>query len=276
MTSNSNEYKRIAIGLEYCGSAYQGWQTQAHESTIQACLEWALAQIAGHPVRAHAAGRTDAGVHACMQVVHFDTWVSRPVTAWVRGSNRYLPKDIAILWAAEVTPSFHTRFSAQARHYAYVLSSSAIRPGLNHGRIGWTHHHLALQPMQEALQYCLGTHDFSAFRASSCQASSPIRNMIEVDIHQAQEQYFVFRFSANGFLHHMVRNLLGTLIYVGKGSWTPQDFLSLLQSRQRSNAPPTFMPDGLYFHGVSYPFHERVLPYPTRGTMPNLGLIPPG
>jgi tRNA pseudouridine38-40 synthase len=258
--------QRIVLGLEYLGTSFQGWQSQPHGHTIQDYLNHAIEMISKHPVVTHAAGRTDTGVHAHMQIVHFDTDASRPIHAWVQGVNRYLPPDISVRWACEAPdPSFHARFSAVARHYRYFLYCHPVRSALNHGRIGWTHYSLENSWIEKAMAHCLGSHDFSSFRASMCQAKSPIKLLTEASL-ITHGQILEFRFSANGFLHHMVRNLVGALVYVGKKQMTPEDFLGLLESRDRTKAPPTFMPDGLYFHGVSYD-HAYALPYPSRGTI---------
>lgn len=197
------------------------------------------------------AGRTDAGVHALNQVVHFDTDAQRPATAWVRGVNASLPAGLAVLWAQEVSTDFHARYSAVSRCYRYVLLNHPVRPAIGHGRVGWIHLPLDLGPMREAAQHFIGEHDFSAFRSSECQARSPVRNLLRLDIEQ-QGDYTVFDICANAFLHHMVRNLIGTLIYVGKGKHEPAWAERVLASRDRSLAAPTFDPAGLYLTRVEY------------------------
>lgn len=244
--------RRIALGLEYDGRAFCGWQIQPQVETVQSALETALSRMAGHPVRAHAAGRTDSGVHGSMQVVHFDTDARRPLTAWVRGVNSFLPDPIAVLWAREVPESFHSRFSATARHYRYLLLSHPVRPALLCGRVGWIHQAIDLAAMREAAAYLLGEHDFSSFRAAECQAKTPVKTLERLDIH-AECDLYRFDFSANAFLHHMVRNIMGALLHVAKGNEPPCWIKTLLAARNRSIAPPTFMPDGLYLAGVSYP-----------------------
>lgn len=243
---------RYVLALEYDGRAFAGWQIQPDQITVQGVLEKALSRMAGHPVRAHAAGRTDTGVHASCQVVHFDTDVSRPLTAWVRGVNSFLPNSVAVLWAREVPEHFHSRFVAQARHYRYLLLNHPVRPALLAGRVGWTHQALDLDVMRQGAAYLLGEHDFSSFRAAECQAKTPIKHLWQLDIQQ-HGCMLICEFSANAFLHHMVRNIMGALLYVAKGNQPAAWLQDLLEWRDRSLAPPTFMPDGLYLQGVTYP-----------------------
>ena len=245
---------RIAMGLEYDGSAFHGWQIQPGGGTVQDALQAALAEVAGMPVDVVCAGRTDAGVHATAQVVHFDTPVNRPVSAWVRGVNSHLPANVAVRWAQPVTSDFHARFSAFGRHYRYVLLNRPQRVGLAHDRVGWFHLPLDLLSMQQAAQYLLGTHDFSAFRAAACQAKSPIKEMRRAEVSQRGDLFF-FDFEASAFLHHMVRNLVGMLVYVGKGKQGPVWAAELLTQRDRTRAAPTFAAAGLYLAGVDYEPH---------------------
>lgn len=254
--------RRIALGLEYCGSGFAGWQTQPHGNTIQDELEAALRQIAGQPVRAHCAGRTDAGVHALMQIVHFDSAVERPISAWVRGVNAWLPDRVAVRWAAPVDDEFHARFSAFARQYRYVLFNHPVRPALAFDRVGWYHRQLNVAPMQRAAQSLLGEHDFSAFRAAECQAKTPIKSLQLAEIVRHGD-YIVFDFRASAFLQHMVRNMVGALVAVGMGSRPAEWMAELLASRNRSAAPPTFSPQGLYFVGAHYAERWN-LPEPAR------------
>lgn len=242
---------RVALGVEYFGASFRGWQSQADGGTVQDALESALARIAGTPVSTLCAGRTDAGVHATRQVVHFDVPVDRPLSAWVRGVNAHLPEGVTVLWAQPVGEDFHARFSARGRRYRYLLLNRPQRPGLWQGRVGWFHGELDLQQMQEACGRLLGEHDFSAFRAAGCQARSPIKTLREAQVRQVGS-LFVFDFEATAFLHHMVRNLVGTLVYIGKGAQTPGWIDELLQMRDRRLAAPTFSPDGLYFRGPIY------------------------
>ena len=242
---------RIALGIEYDGSSFCGWQTQLSGCGVQDHLEAALAHLADERVETVCAGRTDAGVHALEQVVHFDTEARRPASAWVRGVNASLPPSLAILWAQEVSDEFHARYSARTRTYRYVLLNRSVRPALGQGRIGWFHLPLDEERMRRAAGLLVGEHDFSAFRSSECQASSPVREIRRIDIERHGE-YLVFEFSANAFLHHMVRNLVGTLVYVGKGKYEPSWAGDVLASRDRSKAAPTFDAGGLYLAAVDY------------------------
>ncbi|MGH8637844.1 MAG: tRNA pseudouridine(38-40) synthase TruA, partial [Burkholderiales bacterium] len=218
---------------------------------VQDALERSLARICGQFVRVAAAGRTDSGVHATAQVVHFDAPVERPLSAWVRGVNSSLDDGAAVLWAQPVAPQFHARFSATGRGYTYLLLDRASRPGLTAGRVGWFHRTLDVGRMQEASRLLLGVHDFSAFRAAECQAQSPSRELRRLDIERRGE-LIVMRFAANAFLQRMVRNIVGSLVYVGKGRYPPQWLGELLAGRDRSAAAPTFAPDGLYLTAVEY------------------------
>ena len=242
---------KIAIGIEYDGSSFQGWQSQPSGDTVQDHLERALATIAGERVRLAAAGRTDARVHALAQVAHFETAALRPDSAWVRGANTLLPPTVAVQWAAPVADDFHARYSAVSRTYRYVLSNHPVRPALYHGRVGWFHVPLDADAMRAALTQLVGEHDFSAFRSSECQAKSPVRTMRSWSLEQ-RGAHLCFEFTANGFLHHMVRNIVGCLVYVGKGKHAPGWMADLLASGDRRLAAPTFAPDGLYLSDVSY------------------------
>ncbi|OFZ94884.1 MAG: tRNA pseudouridine(38-40) synthase TruA [Betaproteobacteria bacterium RBG_19FT_COMBO_58_11] len=243
---------RIALGLEYDGSHFCGWQTQTNACAVQDALEAALAGIACEPISTASAGRTDTGVHALAQVVHFDTQALRPESAWVRGVNALLPPAVSVRWAREVAPEFHARFSAQARRYRYLLLNRPVRPGLAAGRVGWYHAPLDLDAMQSAAKQLLGEHDFSAFRAAECQAKTPVRTLTELNIWRVND-LLVFDLRANAFLHHMVRNIIGGLVYVGKGKHEPEWLGEILAGRDRKLAAPTFAPDGLYLCGVEYP-----------------------
>ena len=242
---------RIALGLEYDGAGFCGWQSQADGCGLQDSLEKALAGIADHPLRVIAAGRTDSGVHALSQVIHFDTLTLRPMSAWVRGVNAFLPKAVRVLWANEVDEKFHARFEARQRSYQYLLVNQAVAPAILAGKAGWFHLPLDLALMRAAASDLVGEHDFSAFQAAECQAKSPIKHLHRADISQIGNS-FLFDFSANAFLHHQVRNMVGALVYVGKGKDPPSLIKKLLQAKNRNQAPPTFMPDGLYLSGVEY------------------------
>jgi tRNA pseudouridine38-40 synthase len=257
--------RRWALGLEYAGFPFVGWQSQAGGNTVQDALEAALAQIGGSPLRVHPLGRTDTGVHARLQIVHFDVAVERPQSAWVRGVNALLPDSVAVLWALPVSSEFHARQSARGRRYQYVLCDGPVRPALHSRRVGWFHRPLDLASMQNAAASLVGRHDFSAFRAAECQAPTPVREMRRADISR-QGEYLVFDFEANAFLHHMIRNIVGSLVYVGSGRQAPAWIDELLAARDRKRAAPTFSPDGLYLIGGQY--DERWgLPEQTRPLM---------
>lgn len=261
---------RIALGIEYAGDAFQGWQSQAHGRTVQDHLEIALAAIAGHPVRLHCAGRTDSGVHATAQVVHFDTPSVRPLYGWVRGVNNQLCSPVAVRWAVDVGEDFHARFCAVSRRYRYIMHNAPVRPALLAGRVGWFHPPLDEQAMIEAACCLEGWHDFSAFRAAGCQAKSPVKLMHEARVRREGE-YLIFDFWANAFLHHMVRNLVGALVYVGKGRYPPGWMAEVLAARDRSQAGLTFPADGLYLCGVEYAPHW---PLPGEGRIIAVPRIP--
>lgn len=243
---------RLALGIEYAGFAFCGFQSQPSHCGVQDALEEAIAKIAGHPVGVIAAGRTDAGVHAVSQVVHFDTTVTRPVTAWVRGVNAHLPASVAVLWAHAVGDDFHARFAASARHYTYLLLNRSERPALGAGRVGWYHQPLAVAAMQAAAAALVGTHDFSSFRAAECQAKSPVKTLDKLDVSRQLEMVVVTS-SARSFLHHQVRSMVGCLALVGTGRWPEQRIAEVLKARDRQmlglNAPP----EGLYFVAATYP-----------------------
>lgn len=243
---------RFALGVQYDGRDWQGWQSQPHGRTVQDVLEAALLSFTGAPVRITAAGRTDTGVHALGQVVHFETPASRPAHAWVRGLNSLLPDSVAIDWALPVASDFHARFSARARVYQYVLYLSPVRSAHLVGRTGWVYHDLDLARMQAAARHAEGEHDFSALRSAQCQARSPIKVLHGVRLEQ-QGPFVVVSLRADAFLHHMVRNLMGCLLVVGRGQRPPEWLSEVLASRDRSKAAPTFMADGLYLAGVEYP-----------------------
>jgi tRNA pseudouridine38-40 synthase len=242
---------RIALGVEYDGAPYCGWQSQTNACGVQDFVEMAITKIAEHPIRIHAAGRTDTGVHAMMQIIHFDADVIRPDTAWVRGVNAFLPSSIRVLWAKVVDDEFHARFSASQRSYQYLLVNQSIAPAINASKAGWYHLQLNVSLMLQGIAYLQGEHDFSAFRASECQASSPVR-MLNVASIKAHGKCIVFNFSANAFLQHQVRNMVGALIYVGNGKYPPEFIKDLLEQKNRTLSPPTFSPNGLYLVGVDY------------------------
>jgi len=242
---------RIALGVEYNGATFCGWQTQRSGRAVQDALERALGEIAGEPIKTVCAGRTDSGVHALEQVVHFDTTVQRPQSAWVRGVNNLLPPGAVVLWMVPVPDNFNARFAACERHYRYVLLNHPVRPAVDAQRVSWFHHPLDIERMCAAAGHLLGPHDFSAFRAAECQAKSPVRELRRLDI-EKRGDYILFDFAANGFLHHMVRNLVGTLVLVGKGGRGPEWVADVLASRDRTRAAPTMDASGLYLVHVSY------------------------
>jgi len=247
----SSPSHRIALGIEYDGSRFLGWQTQPAGGTVQDALESALSAIADVPVSVTCAGRTDRGVHALEQVVHFDTDAARPDSAWVRGVNALLPDSVAVLWSRNVDPAFHARYAARSRTYRYVLVNRPVRPALAARHAGWYHGPLEIAPMREAARQLVGEHDFSAFRSAECQAKSPVRTLHELDIAREGERIEI-RLRANAWLQHMVRNIVGMLVYVGAGKQAPSWAGELLASRDRSRAAPTFGAEGLYLATVEY------------------------
>jgi tRNA pseudouridine38-40 synthase len=247
---------RIALGVQYIGTGWNGYQKQPDRNTVQDRLEIALEKFACVPLATTCAGRTDTGVHAIEQVVHFDTDLVRPTQAWVRGVNTFLPDSIVVRWAAEVPMGedgleFHARFSARSRTYHYVLYNHPTPSALLSDRAGWVFRPLDVDRMIDAARHLVGTHDFSAFRASSCQARTPVKDMHEVKI-ERHGDIIVFTLRASAFLHHMVRNIVGSLVYVGLGRQEPDWMLEVLNSCSRDVAAPTFMPDGLYFARIEY------------------------
>ena len=242
---------RIALGLEYDGSAFCGWQTQPQGCGAQDALDRALTQLAGEQIVSACAGRTDAGVHALAQVVHFDTSAQRPLTAWVRGTNALLPDGMSVNWAKQMAEDFHARFSATGRRYVYWLLNRSQRPGLLHNRVGWFYQTLDVEAMRRAVPCLLGKHDFSAFRAAECQARTPVKELRQLDISR-QGDMLRFDFAADAFLQHMVRNMIGSLVYIGAGRQPAEWLEVLLRGLNRTRAAPPFSPAGLYLAGVDY------------------------
>lgn len=242
---------RIALGLEYDGSAFSGWQSQAHARGVQSAVEAALSQVANHPVEVIAAGRTDAGVHAAMQVVHFDTTSTRTERGWTLGANTHLPAQVSTLWARAVPDAFHARYSALARRYRYVILNRTPRPALAAHRVSWVRDPLDAARMQRAAQDLIGEHDFSSFRAAECQARTPMRRMHEIVVERRGELVIV-SVLANAFLHHMVRNIAGVLIAIGAGE-RPEGWAGeVLAARDRTKGGITAPAAGLYLAGVRY------------------------
>ncbi|HYN61644.1 MAG TPA: tRNA pseudouridine(38-40) synthase TruA [Rubrivivax sp.] len=251
MAGGADAGRRIALGLSYAGERYQGWQSQPGGLTVQDRVEAALSEFAAQPVATVCAGRTDAGVHAFNQVVHFDAPVEREAFSWVRGTNRFLDADIAVQWCAGVGDDFHARYSAIGRRYRYLLLESPVRPALEQSRCGWTFRALDADVMRQAAQHLIGEHDFSSFRSADCQARSPVKTMRGITLSR-RGAYWRFDFDASAFLHHMVRNLMGCLVAVGSGARPPAWMAEVLAARNRDAAAPTFAPDGLYFVGPYY------------------------
>ena len=246
---------RMALGIRYNGRAYDGWQSQPSGRTVQDQLERALERFALQRIGTLCAGRTDAGVHGWMQVVHFDTDIERVPFSWVRGPNRFLPEDIAVQWAQPMPDSFHCRAAARGRRYRYVLSQSPVRPSLDAGKVGWSMHPLDGNAMRAAAEHLLGEHDFSSFRASACQAKSPVKTVRRITITRvgaAERCRWHFDFEADAFLHHMIRNIMGCLVRVGQGHAAPDWLQEVRDARSRQAAAPTFAADGLYFLGPMY------------------------
>ncbi len=250
--ADSAQMQRIALVLEYDGSGFSGWQRQAHAPSVQQALETAVSRVADHPVSVVCAGRTDAGVHAAAQVVHFDTSAERPLHAWVLGSNAHLPASVSVLEAHAVDGTFHARYSAQQRAYRYIFLSRRARPALLRNRVAWVHHDLDAERMHDAAQALVGEHDFSAFRAVACQARHPVREVRAIRVHRYGRMVFIDTV-ANAFLHHMVRNIAGTLLAVGSGrrgvSWPAE----LLAAGDRTRSGITAPAAGLYLAHVAYP-----------------------
>lgn len=243
---------RLALGVEYKGTAFSGWQSQSGVRTVQDCVEYALSRVADYPVRVVTAGRTDTGVHATGQVVHFDTGSSRSGYSWIRGANSHLPADVRVLWVRPVPENFHARFSALERGYRYVLYCSTSRPAILGDLCTWVYYDLAVHPMQEAAALLLGKHDFSAFRAAGCQARTPSRTVRRVALSRSGPWLWL-DITADAFLQHMVRNIVGTLMAVGRGERGPDWFKQVLQSADRTRAGAAAPPEGLYLTEVRYP-----------------------
>jgi tRNA pseudouridine38-40 synthase len=242
---------RIALGLEYDGTAFCGWQTQPGGCGVQDHLQQALSRFTAASVEVTAAGRTDTGVHATAQVVHFDTEAIREEVSWIRGTNSNLHEGARVLWAREVAPEFHARYGARARTYRYLLLDAPVAPAILRGRVGWHHRALDVGLMGEGLAALVGEHDFSSFRDAQCQAKSPVRHLMAGSV-ERHRGMVVFTFRANAFLHHMIRNMVGALVYVGMAKQPPSWIPQLLAQRDRRLAAPTFAPDGLYLTGVEY------------------------
>ncbi|OGT45187.1 MAG: tRNA pseudouridine(38-40) synthase TruA [Gammaproteobacteria bacterium RIFCSPHIGHO2_12_FULL_41_20] len=243
---------RIALGVEYNGHGYYGWQAQQALPTIQGMLEMALSKVANEAITLTCAGRTDAGVHAIAQVVHFDTQAKRNLRAWIRGANTYLPNAIAVRWAQEVDEQFHARFSAMSRRYCYVIFNYPTRPALFNAQVSWYYSNLDVESMQSAANYLIGEHDFSSFRSAQCMSRTAMRHVVAVAV-QRQDNIVTIDIEANAFLHHMVRNITGSLLQIGSQLKPPEWVLELLHARDRTLAAETASAHGLYLTQVRYP-----------------------
>lgn len=262
MTDSGTGTQRIACAVEYDGVRFRGWQRQRdHVRTVQAALEQALSAVADEPVRTVCAGRTDAGVHATGQVVHFDTHARRPEKAWVMGTNSHLPADVAVRWASPVPDEFHARFSVVERRYRYVIVEGMSRPALWRGRAAWSTARLSIERMREAARLLEGEHDFSAFRSAQCQAPNPVRTVHQVSVQRTGECALI-DVRANAFLHNMVRIIAGTLMSVGSGERDPDWVARVLESRDRTAGAATAPARGLYFVGPVYPERFGLPPRP--------------
>lgn len=245
---------KIALGIEYCGSRYCGWQRQSHSPSVQENLEVVLSKIADEPISVFCAGRTDTGVHATGQVVHFECSNERPNKAWVLGANTQLSDDIAVRWAHQVSADFHARFSATARRYRYIIANTPAKPAILNSGLTWIRQKLNESSMSEACRYFLGEQDFSAFQAASCQSPTAMRNVHHITV-KRHGDFVVIDIKANAFLHHMVRNIAGSLIEIGRGNQPHNWIEALLSSKDRSLAAATASPNGLYLVDVDYPSH---------------------
>jgi tRNA pseudouridine38-40 synthase len=244
--------RRIAMGVRYDGSAYHGWQSQLGEiATVQSRVEKALGCVAAHTISVVCAGRTDAGVHATQQVVHFNTTAERSEKSWIFGANSHLPSDISVVWATEVDSDFHARFSAHSRRYRYLLYNYHVRPGILRNAVGWHHKQLDEKNMQKAADSLLGKHDFTSFRGAHCQANTPERTVYELAITR-HKHLIIIDIEANAFLLHMVRNIVGSLLAVGSGYRDPRWISDVLEARDRTQAGVTASPAGLYLVDVGY------------------------
>ncbi len=250
--TNSAQCYTLALGIEFLGTHYRGWQRQKEVISIQEVIEKAISSVANEPVEVVAAGRTDASVHAGNMIAHFVTQAYRPTYNWLRGINSLLPDDIAVRWICPMPANFHARFKAIARRYRYVILNQPTRPAILNHQVTHIHDPLDLAAMQEAAAMIEGSHDFSSFRAAACQSNQPVRTVSHARLF-AHGAFMVMDIQANGFLHHMVRNIMGTLIAIGKHELVPTDFLQILAKKDRTVAPPTASGDGLYFINAYYP-----------------------
>jgi len=243
---------RIAAAIEYNGGPYCGWQYQDHSPSVQAEVEKAISKVADHFVRVVCAGRTDTGVHATEQIIHFDSDAKRSDWSWVSGTNTNLPESIRMIWVKQVKEDFHARFSAIRRAYRYVINNRRIRPAIMHGLVSWQYKPLDEKPMQEAARHLIGQHDFTSYRAVGCQAKSPVREIYKLDVTRQGDMIFL-NIEANAFLHHMVRNIAGVLMTIGAGEAEPEWAKEVLEHKNRKLGGITASPAGLYLTKVIYP-----------------------
>lgn len=255
---------RFAAGVEYDGAEFSGWQRQRHCPSVQGAVERALSKVAAAPVEVVCAGRTDAGVHATQQIIHFDTDAERPLRAWVMGTNSNLPDSVRLHWVQPVPEDFHARFGAVARAYRYVMASTPVRSALHRQRVSWTYRELDAERMQAAGRCLIGEHDFSSYRAMGCQAKHPVRTVHRLEISR-HGSYLYLDIEANAFLHHMVRNIAGVLMTIGTGERPVEWAAEVLALRDRAQGGITAPPDGLYLVKVVYPERFGI---PSQGELP--------
>jgi tRNA pseudouridine38-40 synthase len=267
MNESNSRMKRIVLGIEYDGSGFSGWQWQPRQYSVQQALEQALSKVANQPVTVICAGRTDTGVHALEQVVHFDTAVNRERQAWLLGGNSNLPDDVRIMWVKEAVDDFHARYSAIARFYRYVILNRPVKSALLRRQATWCYPHLDAEKMHQAAQALIGNHDFSSFRAQGCQSKSPYRLMYFIDVYR-QDDKVIIDISANAFLHHMVRNIAGVLMAIGAGKQPVQWTQELLALKSRKLGGVTAPPDGLYLGAVYYPEQFGIAKHPIFDKLP--------
>lgn len=252
---------RIALGIEYDGSAYNGWQSQKHGTGVQSVLEEAISKVADQHVALTCAGRTDSGVHAMGQVVHFESTATREMRAWVLGVNSNLPDDISVLWAVNVSDNFHARYSALSRSYRYIILNRSVRPAILNSKVSWEYRPLDIARMQEAANYLVGKHDFTSYRTVHCQSKTPMRNVMQLDVSR-ENDFVLIDIKANAFLHHMVRNIAGVLMTIGAGEKEAAWCKHVLDKKDRTQGGVTAPAAGLYFMSVDYP-KEFSLPEPS-------------
>jgi len=259
---------KIAAGIEYCGTRYSGWQCQKDVPNIQEHVEQAVSKVANHPVRVICAGRTDTGVHALNQVIHFETSAQRKLHSWILGSNVNMSADVSMIWARQVEDDFHARYSATGRTYRYIILNRAARPGFNNGLVTWEYRPLDEERMTAAAAHLAGEHDFTSFRSAACQAKNPVRVVRRCEVYR-QHDYVILEIAANAFLHHMVRNIAGVLMAIGMRKEDPDWVKDILRARNRKAGGVTAPADGLYLMNVDYP-DKYGLPVPVVTDLPML------